>query len=195
MLSTRSSKTNETTKKNKTITRNTTCVDLFSYEEIQFSCSKCHSTIDILAPKQTKIKHHKQKIKCNQCLQQWDSSFATSSSKALFHKKVCDYLGLECTIEFEDEYKYNKNYNSLKNTSSNDSESPSNEKQNMKGNHTGKNPSPLKIQNKDKKLSPLHQSKQKELTAIDWKYAALLLANTIKERIENAVKSILYTPP
>ena len=68
MLSTRSSKTNETTKKNKTITRNTTCVDLFSYEEIQFLCSKCHSTIDILAPKQTKINHHKQKTTCNQCL-------------------------------------------------------------------------------------------------------------------------------
>ena len=94
--------------------RNTTYVDLFDFHELECSYSKCYSEIDVLSPKRSKFKCHNQK-KCNQCKQPCDPSFATNSSKTLFHAQVCDYLGIETTATIEDEFKYvNASKNLLK---------------------------------------------------------------------------------
>ena len=65
-MSTRSHKLN---KKSKTITRNTTCCNLFDSNELEFCCSDCRPKASILSLKRKVKKNTVTKMSIKQCRQ------------------------------------------------------------------------------------------------------------------------------
>ena len=97
----------------KIITRNTTCEDLFTSDELQCCCSRCYKKLDSLTCKRPskQVKNRNIKNSRNKCEHQWDSSCATTTSKALRHKEACDLLGLPMDFILNDECKCGKETN------------------------------------------------------------------------------------
>ena len=48
------------------------------------------------------------KSKRNKCEQQWLDDHATTSTRAMFHEKACNYLGLPLGVTIEDVYAHEK---------------------------------------------------------------------------------------
>ena len=92
----------------KRITRNTTCLDLFDFTETEYCCSVCRVSLDAHANYRKKRKTNEKKSKRNKCEQQWLDSYATTSTRAMFHEKACNYLGLPLGVTIEDIYAYEK---------------------------------------------------------------------------------------
>ena len=69
------------------ITRNTMCIDLFTANDLDFCCSKCHSILDPLTTNKPKLKvSNRFKSERQKCEQQWDILYATNAPKTLRHK-------------------------------------------------------------------------------------------------------------
>jgi hypothetical protein len=99
----------------KKITRRTTCIDLYCYEEINYSCQRCYSIIDIFS------NNRKKRTNTIKCERPWLSSYATNNPRALFHLEVCNYLGLSTEVTILEEYKRNTDISpSAKKSSNND---------------------------------------------------------------------------
>ena len=86
-------------KKSKSVTRNTTCCDLFDFNEIGFCCDNCKPKVDVLSFKR-KIKKQSNKDKrfSNKCRQPWTALRASNVSKTLHHLKVCEFLNIESSV-------------------------------------------------------------------------------------------------
>ena len=96
-------------KKSKSITRNTTCCDLFDFNEIEFCCDNCKPKVDVLSFKRkAKKQSSKDKHFSNKCRQPSTASHASSTSKASRHLKVCECLSVESSVATEDERKCSK---------------------------------------------------------------------------------------
>ena len=96
-------------KKSKSITRNTTCCDLFDFNEIEFCCDNCKPKVDVLSFKRkVKKQSNKDKHFSNKCRQPWTALHASNVSKTLHHLKVCECLNVESSVAIEDECKHSK---------------------------------------------------------------------------------------
>ena len=102
----KSSSSIDTDAKSKIITRNTTCRDVFSHEELQFVCKNCEADINVLSFSKKKKCRNKTKHHTRKCDQAWNESYATKLSRAIFHVKICKYLNIETNVTLEEEYKY-----------------------------------------------------------------------------------------
>lgn len=107
MPSTRSKESNTIDKNEsiKTITRSTTCKDLFSHNDLEFVCKNCYNSVDILSISRSK-KRNNVKHRTKKCDQAWNESYATTSTKASFHVKICKRLNIKTNVGIEDEFKY-----------------------------------------------------------------------------------------
>ena len=87
MISTRSQRKDEKKQKKKP-TKNTTCVDLFDYSEIECCCDVCKKSIDQVnhTRKSKKPSTNDKHSRCK-CQKPWLSSYATHLNRAVFHKK------------------------------------------------------------------------------------------------------------
>ena len=96
----------------KSITRNTTCIDLFSSDELYYCCNKCSKLLDPLSIRKPKKQIDNRKISLRKkCEQQWDSRYAATASRVLRHKEVCEKLDLPLDFIVQDDYKYTKETN------------------------------------------------------------------------------------
>ena len=146
-------------KKSKSITRNTTCHNLFDFSEIEYCCDNCKPKVDILSFKRkAKKQSNKEKHFTNRCAQPWTASYASTISKTLHHVKVCEYLKIDSTVALENECKYpKKSYSSLSSMSQTDSSSETSEKKNATK-KTSKNHSNIKT-SKDKHHTSSYSNK------------------------------------
>ena len=69
----------------KVITRNTTCKHLFTMKDLNFMCRNCLCDVDILSKSKSKSCRNNAKHCTKKCDQVWNESFATISTRALFH--------------------------------------------------------------------------------------------------------------
>ena len=128
-MSTRSRISN---KKSKSITRNTTCCNLFDFNEIEYCCEECEPKVDVLSFKRkAKKRSDKDKHFTNRCEQPWTASRASTVSKTLHHAKVCNHLNIDSAISLENEHKHpKKSFSSLSSMSQTDSSSQTSEEKN-----------------------------------------------------------------
>jgi len=114
--------------KSKSITRNTTCSNLFNSNELEYCCDSCRKKLDIhTITRKSRKNSNKDKHRTNKCAQPWTAPYVSSASRALHHAKVCEYLSIECSIELQNEYKYQrKSYSSLSSLSQTDYSSKTN---------------------------------------------------------------------
>lgn len=93
----------------RTITRSTTCTDVFAAEDLHFCCSKCYSILDLLSSSKPGLqKSNRFLSKRNKCEQQWDVLHATTAQRALRYEEVCKKLGLPIDFNLIDEFKHSK---------------------------------------------------------------------------------------
>lgn len=104
----KSSSANDEKVNTKTITRSTTCKDLFTHADLEFVCHNCQPLIDILTLSRSN-KRNKQKHRTNQCYQAWNESYATNTTRALYHLKLCKKLNLATKVSLDGEFKYKVN--------------------------------------------------------------------------------------
>ena len=64
------------------ITRNTTCKDLFSHEELEFVCKNCESDIDVLSFSKKKKRRNQSRYRTKKYDQAWNESYATITARA-----------------------------------------------------------------------------------------------------------------
>ena len=96
----------------KSITRNTTCVDLFSSDELHYYCNKCSKILYPSSIRKPKKQVDNRKISMRKkCEQQWDSRCAATTSKALRHKEACEKLDLPLDFILQDDCKCTKETN------------------------------------------------------------------------------------
>ena len=112
MPSTRSkpSSANDEKVNTKTITRSTTCKDLFTHADLEFVCHNCQPFIDILTASRSN-KRNKQKHRTNQCHQASNESYTTNTTRALCHLKLCKKLNLATKVSIDNEFKHEANKN------------------------------------------------------------------------------------
>ena len=98
--------------KSKSITRNTTCSNLFNSNELEYCCEICRKKVDILTISRKPRKYsNKDKHRVNKCKQPQTASYASSASRALHYAKICEYLN----IDFDEVYsRTNTSYKPIK---------------------------------------------------------------------------------
>ena len=88
----------------KKITRKTTCIHLYCYEEIKHSFQCCYSAFDIFSNKREKRTNS---IKCEH---PWKDSHATNEAKTLFHLEVSKYLDLNTDVAMQEDHEKNADF-------------------------------------------------------------------------------------
>lgn len=88
----------------KVITRNITCKDLFTMNDLQFACRNCLCEVDILSKSTPKSSRNNVKHRTKKCDQAWNESYATTSARALFHLQICERLKVQTNVTLEEEF-------------------------------------------------------------------------------------------